>query len=393
MPAADCSIPGFNVFNQGFPANSLTDPNTPSLFSISPNILTPYTQQWHLGFQYQLPAQMVINAYYAGSHGSNLYNFYNGNQAVPDSTFCNSLPPPNNTASNCPTAPRRPAQMCDNAVPPNCNGVFDTAIDLLRTDGFSNYNSFQLSLQKNFSHGLQFEASYTYSHALDDASSAALGSLNNGDFRDQRFPFLEYGNSDFDVRNRFVVSYTYQLPFGNGQKFGGDATGFKNQVIGNWQIAGITTASTGNWFTITDAASNVSSSDGGGAVAFNEVRPNRVGNPNSRPCMPGQFFNTCAFIDNTINFTFGNAGRNIVQGPGYQNWDFSIIKSFPIKESMRFEFRTEFFNIWNHVNPLVEPIGQISEEPQPLEFGTPQYGFLQGARDPRFIQFGFKFYW
>jgi hypothetical protein len=122
--------------------------------------------------------------------------------------------------------------------------------------------------RSNFPTGLQFEASYTYAHALDDASSAALGSLNNGDFRDQRYPYLEYGNSDFDVRHRFVISYIYQFPFGNGKRFSGDATGLKNQIIGNWQIAGITTASTGNWFTITDAATNVSSSDGGGGVSY-----------------------------------------------------------------------------------------------------------------------------
>jgi hypothetical protein len=98
---------------------------------------------------------------------------------VPDATFCTTPP---NTPGNCPTAPRRPAKMCDDSVfPPNCNGVFDTGIDQLHTDGFSNYNSLQAHLEKTFSHGLQFEASYTYAHALDDASSAALGSLNNGD--------------------------------------------------------------------------------------------------------------------------------------------------------------------------------------------------------------------
>ena len=393
----DCSISAsnstlpLNVLSQGFPANSLTDPNTPILFSVSPKVRTPYTQQWHLGFQYQLPGQTVLEISYAGSHGSNLYNFYNGNQAVPDATFCTT--PPNTGPGNCPTAPRRPAKMCDNSVfPPNCNGVFDTAISELRTDGFSNYNSMQVRLEKMFSHGLQFQASYTYAHALDDASSAALGSLNNGDFRDQRFPFLEYGNSDFDVRHRFVISYIYQLPFGNGKRFGGEATGLKNQIIGNWQIAGITTASTGNWFTITDAVSNVSSSDGGGGVGFFEVRPNVVGNPNGKPCISGTAFNACAFVDNTIPFTFGNAGRNIVRGPGFQNWDFSVFKLFPIREQMRVEFRAEFFNIWNHVNPLFEPQGQISEEPVPLEFGTPQFGLFQAARDPRFIQFALKFY-
>ena len=107
---------------------------------------------------------------------------------------------------------------------------------------------------------------------------------------------------------------------------------------------------------------------------------------------PERFFNTCAFVDNTTFFTFGNAGRNIVLGPGLQNWDFSIFKLFPVREQMRFEFRAEFFNIWNHVNPLLGPAGAISEEPQAVEFGTPQFGFPIAARDPRFIQFALKFY-
>jgi hypothetical protein len=360
------------------------------LFAVSPNLRTPYTQQWHFGFQYQLPAQSVLEVSYAGSHGSDLYNYYNGNQAVPDSVFCTTPP---NTPGNCPTAPRRPAKVCDYSVfPPNCNEVFDTAINQLRSDGYSNYSSLQVRWEKNFSHGLQFQASYTYAHAEDDASSANLGSLNNGDFRDQRYPYLEYGNSDFDVRHRFVFSYIYQLPFGNGKMFGGGATGVLNQVTGNWQVAGIVTAQTGNWFTVTDALTNVSTSDGGGGVGFYDVRPNLAGNPNSKPCIPGALFNTCAFVDNAIPFTFGNAGRNIVRGPGLQNWDLSVFKMFPLNERMRFEFRSEFFNIFNHVNPVFEPVGLVGEEPQPVEFGTPQFGFAQGARDPRFVQFALKFY-
>ncbi len=373
----DCSIPGLNVLAQGFPANSLVDPNTPTLFSENPSLPTPYVQQWHLGLQYQLPAQTLLDISYAGSHGTNLFGMYNGNQAQPNEVFCTTN---GNTPQNCPTAPRRPF--------PTIDGTIDT----LRANDLSNYQSLQVRLEKSFSHGLQFEAAYTYSHALDDASSASLGSLNNGDFRNELYPGLEYGNSDFDVRQRFVISYIYQLPFGNGKKFGGDATGLKNQIIGNWQVAGITTAQTGNWFTITDSLTNFSTSDGGGVVGFYEVRPNVVGNPNAKPCVAGTLFNTCAFVDNMTFFTFGNAGRNIVLGPGLQNWDFSIFKLFPVREQMRFEFRAEFFNIWNHVNPLLGPAGAISEEPQAVEFGTPQFGFPIAARDPRFIQFALKFY-
>jgi len=352
-----------DFWTQGFPAASLSDPNNPVLYSIDPHLRTPYTQQWHVGFQYELPSDMVVELSYAGSHGQNLYAFYNGNQIAPTD----------------PGAGERPV--------PSINGQIST----FRSNAYSNYNSLQARLEKRFSHGLQFEASYTYSHALDDASSASLGSLNNGDFRDQRYPFLEYGNADFDVRHRFVLSYVYDLPFGKGKAFGTNASGFVNQVIGNWQVAGIISASTGNYLTVTDP-NNPTGIDCGGTVSFNCARPNVVGNPNGTPCVAGTFFNTCAFAALDPNGpVLSNEGRNIVRGPGYQNWDISLLKNFPIHEQVRFEFRAEFFNAWNHTNPLWGPIGAAGQvEPVAIELGTAQFGFVQAARDPRLIQFGFK---
>jgi hypothetical protein len=392
----DCSIPNFNVLSQGFPANSLSDPNTPQLFSSDPNLRTPYTQQWHFGLQYQLPSQTMFDVSYAGSRGTKLYAFYNGNQAVPT------------VDQTAPLLPRRPVHTCNTALLPNCDpSVFDTTITTFRSNAFSNYNSLQARLQKRLSRGLQFEASYTYSHALDDASSANLGSFATGDFRDQRFPQLEYGNADFDIRHRFVLSYFYELPFGKGKTFAGNASGVLDQIIGGWQVAGITTASTGNYFTPTDIATNLSNSDGGGDVA-NSARPDRIGDPNAKPCIPGTLFNTCAFATNTVLGAFGNAGRNIIRGPGFQNWDLSLFKTFPLNERERFEFRAEFFNVWNHMNPLLFPNTFLFDNPATdhgLDLpagvnGCPvdnrnsncSWGFAQSARDPRFIQLALKFY-
>lgn len=355
---------------QGFPANSLSDPNNPLLYSIDRNIRTPMMQQWHLGIEYQLPSETVLQISYAGSHGQHLYGFYNGNQALPSAD------------PNAPLAPRRPFPAVDGTI------------DAFRSNTISNYSSLQTSLEKRTTHGLTFQASYTYSHALDEASSASLGSLNNGDFRDQRFPGMEYGNSDFDVRHRFIISYAYELPFGRGKAIAGNATGFLNQLIGNWQIAGITSASTGNYFTVTDPLVNSSNTDCGGTVGFNCSRPNVVGNPNGQPCVAGTFFNTCAFTSDLVQGTYGNESRNIVGGPGYQTWDMTFSKLFPVKERMRFEFRADFFNIWNHTNPLWGPIGAAGQvEPVAIELGTPQMGQFQAARDPRFIQFALKFYY
>ncbi len=392
----DCSIPNFNVLSQGFPANSLSDPNTPLLFSVDPHLRTPYNQQWHMGFQYQLPAQTLLDISYAGSRGIKLFAFYNGNQAVLT---------PDQTAE---LLPRRPVHTCNTSVLPNCDpSVFDTTITTFRSNAFSNYNSLQARLQKRLTRGLQFEASYTYSHALDDASSANLGSFATGDFRDQRFPQLEYGNADFDIRHRFVISYMYELPFGKGKTFAGNASGVLNQIIGGWQVAGITSASTGNYFTPTDIATDLSNSDGGGDVA-NSARPNRVGDPNATPCIPGTLFNTCAFATNTVLGSYGNAGRNIIRGPGFQNWDLSLFKSFSLNERERFEFRAEFFNVWNHMNPELFPAKFLFDNPSTdhgLDLpagvsGCPvdnrnsncSWGFPQSARDPRLVQLALKFY-
>jgi TonB dependent receptor/Carboxypeptidase regulatory-like domain len=399
----DCSIPNLNVLANGFPATSLTDPNTPQFFSEDPNLKTPYNQQWHLGLQYQLPAETVLEVSYAGSRGLKLFAFYNGNQAVPTSD------------QNAAFAPRRPVHKafpgapgsCTLATPDNCDEAFDTSIATFRSNAFSNYHSLQARLEKRLTRGLQFQASYTYSHALDTASSADLGSFASGDFRDQRFPQREYGNADFDVRHRFVFNYSYELPFGKGKRLAGNASGVLNQVLGGWQVAGITSASTGNYFTPVDIETDVSNADGGGNVA-GSARPDRVGDPNAKPCVPGTLFNTCAFATNTTLGTFGDAGRNIIRGPGFQNWDLSLFKTFPVSERYSFEFRAEFFNVWNHLNPLLVPNKFMFDSPatdhgldlSPGQSGCPvdnlnsncAWGFPQSARDPRFVQLALKFY-
>ena len=397
ISAANSGLP-LNVLSQGFPANSLSDPNTPNLYSLDPHLVTPYTQQWHMGLEYQLPHDTVLEVSYAGSRGLKLFAFYNGNQTTPTSDPTEA------------TAPRRPANNaapgapgpCTLATPDNCNPALDTGIGTFRSNTQSNYNSLQVRLEKRYSHGLQYEAAYTFAHALDNASSASLGSVNNGDFRDQRFPNAEYGNADFDVRHRFVFSYVYDLPFGRGRMFAKNASGFMNQVLGNWQMSGVFSAATGNYYTATDIVS-VSNSDCGGTVGFNCARPNLVGNPNTKPCVPGTLFNTCAFADNNVQGTFGNAGRNIIGGPGYKTWDTSLVKQFPIREQMHLEFRAEFFNILNHTNFLFGQFGAISAEPTPLELdpnninsvATPHvssFGYPLAARAPREIQFALKFY-
>jgi hypothetical protein len=407
--AGDCRVTQIPSLAGGFPANSLVNPNTPIFFSVDKNLRTPYMQQWHFSIEHQLPADSVLTLTYAGSKGTKLYTFFNGNQASPDAN-------PNDA-----TAPRRPVSAtiigspspCSLANPQFCSPVFDTGIDWFRSTGSSNYNSLQASFEKRFAKGLQFQAAYTYAHSLDIASNANLGpTQNNSDFRYFRDPQAEYGNSDFDVRQRFVLNSIYELPFGHGKHFLGGASGFENQALGGWQIASILSLSTGNWFTVLDSDGNFANADGGaGGVS---QRPDLVGDPNRAGPVPGNtttpgcqtlvsqggaapdkihtptaWFNGCAFADPALG-SFGDVGRNTIQAPGYKTWDFSVFKHFHTSENTELEFRSEFFNLPNHTNFLFANSGPQSGNNSTI-LGTSQYQSLTAARPPRQIQFALKF--
>jgi len=355
----DCSIAGLNVLSQGFPSNALSDPNTPQLFTLDPKLVTPYVTQWHLSTQYKLPADTLLEIGYAGSKGTKLYTFFNANQAAPS-----AIP-------GADYASRRP-------IP-----EIDTGISLFNSVGQSLYNSLQVRAEKRFSHGLSFLAAYTWSHSIDNASNANLGSQNGDWFRWMAHPEWEYGNSSFDVRHRFAFNYIYELPFGPNQRWGASTSGVLGQAIGGWQVGGITTISSGNWFTVTGATSIGAQSDG-------QQRPDQVADPKGTPCVAGTYFDTCAF-QNPPDGSFGNAGRNTLQGPGLQIWDLSLFKNFKLSESKRIEFRTEMFNIPNHGNLQLAKSGPQNSI-NTTTFGTPQFGYLTAARDPRQIQFALKFY-
>lgn len=363
----DCAVPGLSNapggtpgsagISVGFPASALVDPNTPLLFSVSPQLVTPYMQQWNFGMEHQLGKDTVLQITYAGSKGTKLFTFYNGNQADPS------------TDPTAAYAPRRPVPL------------IDTGINLFKSDGGSKYNSLQSRLEKRFTHGFSLLVTYTYSHAIDNASNANLGSQNNDGFRWFKHPEWEKGNASFDVRHRFTASYIYELPFGKGKAMLGGASGALEQVVGGWQVAGITTVSSGNWFTPIDSNGNFANSDG-------LQMPDVVANPNGKHCLPGTFFNTCAFVDPALG-SFGDAGRNSIRGPGFQIWDFSVFKMFNVTERTHLEFRTEFFNFPNHTNFLLSKSGpQQSNDSTVL--GASQFGFLTAARSPRQIQFALK---
>jgi hypothetical protein len=354
----NCAIPGFTL-SQGFPADSLTNPNTPTLLEVA-HLKDPSMQQWHFSIQYQLPSDILLEVGYEGSKGTHLYApFYNGNQATPTSD------------PTAPFGPRRP------------NPIINAGITVFETSSYSSFNALETRLEKRFSRGLSLLATYTYGHSLDNGSSSNLGAGTQSQRDYRQYPMLDYGNSAFDVRQRFVASYIYQLPFGAGQHWGSGSKGVVGQLASGWQLAGILTAQTGNWLTVADSNGNFANSDGA-------QNPDLVGNWRSKPCLPGTYFNTCAFADPPLG-SLGNAGADIVEGPRMSNWDFSLTKAFKVSEARRVEFRAEFFNVLNKAN--LELLGRTYQANNSVTMGSPFFGFPTAALPPRLIQFGLKFYY
>jgi hypothetical protein len=356
--AQDCSIPDLNVLSQGFPSDALANPNTPNLTGWQPNLRTPYTMQWHLTLQYQLGQNTVFETAYVGSKGNHSYIEPNVNQAAPTADPA------------APYAPRRPFPY------------INASIAAIESEGNSNYNGWQTSLHHRLSHGLSAIVNYTYSKALGDGSST-MGSQNNDSFRWSAKPHMEYGPLDFDIRHRFVGSFIYQLPFGRGQAFAKTPSPLVDAVIGNWEVTGIVSLSTGNWFTVTDANGNFANSDG-------QQRPNFVPGQkaNGKPCVPGTFFNTCAFTDPPLGSS-GDVSLNSLEGPGYKDADLALKKVVPVHERTQLELRFEVFNTFNHPNFLFAAPGPQNSNSATV-LGTPSFGYVTAANPPREIQIGAK---
>jgi hypothetical protein len=241
----------------------------------------------------------------------------------------------------------------------------------------SNYNSFQAKLDKRFSHGLSFLASYTWSHSIDGAS-VFFGSGANGTTifpQDNYNLAAERGDSDFDIRNRFVFSFNYELPV--PQKL-------PKILFGGWELGGILTWQSGQPF-------SVLTGQGLSGTGLGNDRPDRIGDPNAGPHTVQRWFNTSAFALNQP-LTFGNAGRNIVRGPGYSDFDFSILKNTKVGERVNAQFRAEFFNIANHP-AFALPANILAAPNFGALFTTPdaaQNNVGLGSGGPRLIQFAVK---
>ena len=221
--------------------------------------------------------------------------------------------------------------------------------------------------------------SYTWSKSIDDASNF-FPSTGDPNYPQNSYNLrAERGRSNFDVRHRFSASYVYDLPFGKGRKYLADGGGWSTLLSG-WQTAGVVTLQSGRPFTVALSREFDNSGTGISALGFGaNDRPNLIGNPEISNRSPERWFNTGAFVIPPAG-TFGNSGRNILDGPGYQSVNASLIKNTSLTERVNLQFRAETFNLFNHPNFNL-----------PDNFlGSPTFGQITSARDPRHIQFGLK---
>ena len=258
-----------------------------------------------------------------------------------------------------------------------------------------------MDLRHNLSHGLQFRINYTWSKNLDDGSAwnTSVSSNTPAFVAVPALPHLDYGPAATDVRHLFAANATYDLPFGTNQAFLSNTNRFTAHVISGWSLASIVTLTAGFPFSPQLGYNPTGSGD-----SRNPVRPNV--NPNfTGKLYPGgstaqkaaQFFNPNAFSAPAYG-TVGNAGRDSLVGPGYADWDFSLLKSTQITQRFRLQFRAEFFNILNHTNlSLPNEVvfsngptqGTTANQTTPAALGTP--GVITAtANTSRQIQLGLK---
>jgi Carboxypeptidase regulatory-like domain/TonB dependent receptor len=365
-----------NPFSQAFP-----EPMT--LLVVTPHLALPYAQDWNLNIQQSLGADWLLQVGYVGTTGVHLPRFIEGDPAVFIPGLDSSGQPISNENN---VNERRLYSGCTLTSNPNVPCVY-SSVGEIASIANSSYNAFQTSLRKRFGHGLSFLASYTWSHSIDDVSSFNItGSASQpvaGENDLAQDPFnlaAERGRSMFDSRNRFVLSYQWNLPFWNRP------TNWYQHALGNWQVNGIVTVMSGGPFTVFDSNDVSLQGTAPEITGFSANRPSLIGNPNNGPRTPQEWMNVNAFQqlqpDPLGRFqVFGNEGRNVVDGPGYADWDFSAFKNIPVSESKQFQFRAELFNLFNHTN-LRLPVSDIS---------SPNFGQIQQDVSPRVIQLALKF--
>lgn len=390
-PEGAASTSCFVTIDRGFPAsldafNAATD----NITWIPKNTRDSYVESYFLSVQRQLGKNIVFDLAYVGNHGVKLQGFLNGNQKNPANGFAR-------TYANWPSD-----------------------ITEALNEFHSHYDSLQARYEQRFVSGLTLLNSFTWEHSLDNASASLEG--NTPSPQDGNNINADYSQSDYNLPVANITSLVYDVPFGHGRSYLSNTNGFVDAVIGGWQVSGINTMQAGTPFNLTyspSAANQVSQQITASFRGANLYRPDRVpGQPLIKKSkLPGtgyvQYINYAALVlppthDAAGNLLspFGNLSRNPGRTPAFYESDLALNKKFNLPvESAKLEFRTEFYNLFNHANDYLPssglggtlgtttsafasgatvPVGAITG-------GTPSSnGTITSTFQPRIIQFGLK---
>ena len=331
------TVPQFTYAN---PLGTAGPAGPTNAFTVNPNLATPRMNQWSAGIDRELWKGAGLEVSYLGSHQYHL-----------DRSFYNNTPQPGPGAVN----PRRP------------NPLF-VSIRTIQNDEIANYEALSVVVRQRLSHRLTFLANYTWAHTLDVSSDSNNGGapMNPYNWR------ADYGNSNWDIRHRLVASFVYDIPVFP------TTNPVLKAVFSNWQMNAIYTEQTGLPFNVSSPNDPANTSSGGTA------RPDLVATPSSN-CgdahLTGCIASSAFALVPTGIYRYGNAGRNLLHGPGLVNMDFSFFRNIPLKERLKLQFRAEMFNLLNHPN-----FGNPSST-----FNTSSFGNITGTTtDNRDVQFGLR---
>jgi hypothetical protein len=361
-----------------------------STAAIDPNRKTYYQQQWMFGFQFAPTPNDVIDLTYVGNHGVHV---------ITSSLNYNELNPTNFSAGNALLNPVA-NPFFGHITSSGCNGYdlsaatvpqaallrpYPEFCDINETDaplGGSNYNALEVNYTHRVSRGLTLLASYTFSKFIDDVTGPTGWALTSPSTTRNVYDLgLDRSVDATDTPHSVVLSYVYELPVGRGKQFGAGMNGVVNAIVGGWQTTGIATIKQGFPLGISSpAGDNPAYSYFGVGQTVDVTGDVHVSHPTYN-----QWFNTSAFAF-APQWTQGNAPRyfSTLRAPHYNNWDMGIQKFFPLKENLRFQFRVDFFNAFNHTNFYAPNMNFNSG----AAFGT-----ISNAFTPRLTQAVLKFYW
>jgi hypothetical protein len=373
---------------------------------IQPDMKTPTLISYSLRIQQQLSPNTSLTVGYVGSHGYHEMIGIDANEPFP--VICPASPcpatypvaTPAGPGGTPPATPGFPPGLAGQPVPAGSYFVPTTAKanpTLNNTwtwfsRGDSSYNALQVDVNRRFNGGLTLRGVYTYSKALDDGDSLNATTSGGGPALASN-PFnlhSDWGLATYDVRNVGVISASYALPIGHGERFLGDLSGFRNGAVSGWTVTSIVTAQDG--FPFSPQLSYNPSNNGD---TRNPVRP--FANPAfTGPIIlgtPAKWFNSSAFLapaNTAANGGFyGNVGRDTLIGPGLATWDFSVLKDTKIREQMSLQFRAELFNLLNRGNFNMP--NEVVFTPSGV---SPTAGVITStSTTARQVQFGLKLLW